>query len=358
MLKKSLINKLYLYSMHLGHIEEYNTDLNYYCLGKRYLFNIIDINKSFFLLKKAIFFIKNLSLNNGSILYYYSRFTSLNILNKCFLLSISKEYGQQLIRFNWIYGSISNYFFSFYIFINKLTKTWFNNNNYLFNNDKKQNIYYNYSFDESQYTFFNYLFTRTKNGNLRHNYSYNKWYNQWILFQNKYDFWKYKKKSLKKTNFLKQLCLNDFNNVWKKKKLFNFRYLFIKLFYYINLEKTDPFFWDLEKEYANSYDLLHKRFISYWRFLIYFKYFNNFFQLPDAFFSIFPDRNNLPIREFTSTNLVSLGIVDTNCSLDSLHYPIISNDDSLIIIFFYFTLFSNIYMENKVDIYNNLKYTN
>ena len=135
--------------------------------------------------------------------------------------------------------------------------------------------------------------------------------------------------------------------------MFNFKHLFLKYFYYINLKKKDPFFIDIENTFFNKYEEVHSKLMSYWRFLLYFKYFNNFFQIPDVLFSIFPDQNDLPINEYSSMNLVSIGVVDTNCSTRNINYPIISNDDSLVIVIFYFTLFSNVFLENKLNMYHS-----
>lgn len=100
MSRKSLLLKLYNYNMHIGSISSYNSKLNYFIFGKRYDFYIINMNKSFILLKKALLFLDNLSLNNGSLLFYYSDYTKLNIIYKCVLLSICKNSNQQLITYN------------------------------------------------------------------------------------------------------------------------------------------------------------------------------------------------------------------------------------------------------------------
>ena len=86
--------------MHVGSIDYVNSQLNYYILGNRFGFHIIDINKSFFLIKKTIFFLNKLSENNGSLLFYYSNYSNINILYKCVLLSICKSSNQQLITYN------------------------------------------------------------------------------------------------------------------------------------------------------------------------------------------------------------------------------------------------------------------
>ena len=86
--------------MHLGSLSPYNSNLNYYLLGNRFNFNIINLNKSFLLLKKALLFVRRLSMTNGSLLFYYSKYTSLNIVHKCVLLSCCKNSQQQIITYN------------------------------------------------------------------------------------------------------------------------------------------------------------------------------------------------------------------------------------------------------------------
>ena len=100
MLKKSLINKLYSYNMHIGSQFSYSSKFNYYLLGKRFDFYIINLNKSFLLLKKTIFFLNNLAINNGSLLFHYSKYSNLEMIYKCVLLSICKKSNQPFIKYN------------------------------------------------------------------------------------------------------------------------------------------------------------------------------------------------------------------------------------------------------------------
>jgi ribosomal protein S2 len=60
----------------------------------------------------------------------------------------------------------------------------------------------------------------------------------------------------------------------------------------------------------------------------------------------------LPLKEYNNSGFVSIGLIDTDCKINNVNYPIISNDDSLMIVIFYFSLFSNLFLENKLNIYN------
>ena len=369
MLKKSLLIKLYSYNMHLGSNTSYNSRLNHYIFGKRFNFYIINMNKSFLLLKKVLFFLNMLAANNGSLLMHYSNYLNLNIIYKCVLLSITKRSNQQIITYNWVYGRVGNFFFSFYLLLKEITSAWVKRHNYLFNFEKKINPYYQYNFEGNTFEFFDYLFLKRikpkkwwlSNSLRRHTYkTFNNWYIKWVKSSStNYKYWTFQTNATRYTNFFKKISLNDINNVWKTKKVNNFKYIFLKLFYYIYLKKQDAFTFNIYSLKTNEFSsVLHKKFQSYWRFILYFKYFNNYFNVPDALFSIFPNKDDLPSKEFSSAGLISIGLIDTDCPLTNVNYPIISNDDSLVIVLFYFTLFSNIFLENQLNMYNLFNFQN
>ena len=162
-------------------------------------------------------------------------------------------------------------------------------------------------------------------------------------------------------NFLKKTCLNDLKSTFNKKKIKSFKTFLLKIFYFLSLRKNNSF---LSRNINRSkksrlkdilYKYLHNKLLSYWRYFLYFKSFNNFYQIPDCLFSIFPDNNDIPLNEYTSSNLISIGLIDTVSNINNVHYPIISNDDSLILLLFYFSLFSNIFLENRLNLYSLLK---
>lgn len=376
MLKKALLLKLYSYNMHIGSLKNSNSRLNYYVIGKRYNYTIINLNKTFILLKKVLFFLNNLSSNNGSLLFNYEWYNKLHIMYKCVLLSISKRSSQQMITYNWLYGNIGNFYFSFYRLIKEITAVWVKRKNYLFNSDKKVNRHSTEVFEEEANSFekFEFLFYNTKNkkGGQARTYleslklleqkDYKKWYLNWVKHTNElYKFWTFKRKATKETTLFRKMCFNNINTIWKQKKVHSFKYLFLKMFYFIYLKKKDPFIFeesiDKEIESINT-NVVYKLFQKYWRFILYFKYFNNFYTLPDALFTMFPNKNNLPAIEYSTAGLVSIGVLDTDCDLKGINYPLISNDDSLVIVLFYFTLFSNIFLINQLNIYNIYNYNN
>lgn len=352
MLHRSLIKKLFVYNMHLGHYGSSNSDLNSYVLGKRFNFVIFNLNNTFMLLKKALLFIKLLSTSNGDLLFYYSKYTDLSLTYKCVLLSLTTRIAQPIITNRWVYGSVSNYFFSFFYLLQEVTTTWMRSTSFLFNYGKDQNRHYSHSIDDNTYVYFGYLFFSNEDkyeGVQLFDKAY-AWYNRWVNLQKSYEIWEYKKAASTHRIFLEQLCLNDINNAFKHKQMLKFKFFFIKLFYYINKKHKDFF---LDEEYLETH--LSDRLKHYWRVLLYFKHFNNYMQVPDALLSVFPDNNDSPLNEFSSANLVSIGVVDSNSTVSNIMYPIISNDDSFLIVLFYFTLFSSVYLESKLSMYTNLK---
>ena len=96
-MRKNLLFELYRYGMHLGSNNSYNTNLNYFVLGTRFSYAIINMNKSFFLIKKVILFLKTLSLNQGSICFYHTLFSSMNFIYKTCLLNIVLKSYQSMI---------------------------------------------------------------------------------------------------------------------------------------------------------------------------------------------------------------------------------------------------------------------
>lgn len=85
--------------------------------------------------------------------------------------------------------------------------------------------------------------------------------------------------------------------------------------------------------------------------MLYYKYFKNLFILPDAFFIVSPDGNKTPLNEVNrSGEIISIGLVDTDHSTKILpHYSLFSNDDSVLISYFFFNLFCNLYLLNYLS---------
>lgn len=96
-MRKDLLLELYKYGMHLGSNNFYNTNLNYFVLGTRFNYAIINMNKSFYTIKKVILFLKTLASNQGSICFYHTLFNSMNFIHRTCLLSIVLRSYQSMI---------------------------------------------------------------------------------------------------------------------------------------------------------------------------------------------------------------------------------------------------------------------
>ena len=74
---------------------------------------------------------------------------------------------------------------------------------------------------------------------------------------------------IEKSEFFTQLCFNDINNQFKKKTVFEYKYLFLKLFFYIDKKIKDTFFFDyyikntLKKNIDPAFELINKKILSY-----------------------------------------------------------------------------------------------
>ena len=97
MISKTLLKRLFVYNMHIGHYGAYNSNLNNYVLGRRLNYVILDLNSTLILLKKALLFLKVLASRNGYLLFFYSKYTYLNLMFKCVLLSITTKCTQPII---------------------------------------------------------------------------------------------------------------------------------------------------------------------------------------------------------------------------------------------------------------------
>lgn len=383
MVKYEILHYLYKLNAHIGHrVIRNTTSLNFYLIGKRFDFIIIDLEKSFLFLKKAIQFLTRLCKNNGHLLFYHSLFFNLEMVYKCLFISLSKRTLQGLITYKWVPSLITNFFFSFYELMVDVTHIWLREYNIKFVNKKKllddyenlnlnrlifegskptEEVYYSYKDD--------YLLKKFKFNNSKEDldeFGYRKhsqiffplklFFKEWKKKMIPYSVWRYRQNAMKHYAFLRKFCLSQMSSIWKRTHLFKFRLLFLQMYFYLEEKKEDPFFWNKKKDYISFYDAIHRKFIPFWRLLLYFKYLNTLFNIPDALFCVFPDLNDIPIREYNSTSneLVSIGLVDTNFTPERVQYPIISNDDSIVLAFFYTSLFFNIFWENRVLLYTKL----
>jgi hypothetical protein len=84
-----------------------------------------------------------------------------------------------------------------------------------------------------------------------------------------------------------------------------------------------------------------KRFLLFWRAVIFFKCFRKTLNLPDCLIFFNPDNSISQINDFSGVNIPIISVVDTITDIFRVTYPIPSNDDSVILLLFYFSLFLN-----------------
>ncbi len=215
---------------------------------------IIDLYKALFFLKRAVSFIRSVSLSMGKLLFYHPTLYE----NKTFLYIFARLVNKQKHAFlhrPWRYGTLTNYFFCFYTLIEEL-----------------------------------------------------------------YDY-----ESL------------------KLRKKISFMGLFLRLMVY-----------SFMKVPRDNTIRAHIRYVlKFWRAVIFLRFFKIFYTLPDVLITLNPMGAIGAIDECGILGIPVVSTVDTNGDFFSVTYPLLSNDDSYTIAFFYFSLFMNIYDLGRVERYRS-----
>jgi small subunit ribosomal protein S2 len=86
---------------------------------------------------------------------------------------------------------------------------------------------------------------------------------------------------------------------------------------------------------------------KYWRLLSLFKLYKFCNKLPDVLVYINPNRDYIPVREANLLGIPVVGTVDTDHFYHKLTYPIVTNDDSILLSLFYFELLAKAYEEGQ-----------
>lgn len=121
----------------------------------------------------------------------------------------------------------------------------------------------------------------------------------------------------------------------------SFLSLFIRIFY-ITKNKFEEFLLDNENADEDIYfNSVYSRFRLFWRAIIFFKCFKKTANVPDCLLFLNPQNSSSQLNDFTGVNLPIVSVSDTVSDLFRITYPIPSNDDSLILLLFYFTIFLN-----------------
>lgn len=400
MFKPTLIFTLYKLGVHIG---SYLTSLHQhaldnYILGRRYDFDVIDLQHTYIFLKKAVAFVDTLASNNGNLLFYYSDLYKLDYINKCFFVSLLNYVGrQQLITYRWLNGVFNNFYLLFYDIIKDITLTWFSNYQYIYAFDKDKHPYWSnkkgnlilrsvlrnartetgmrmdryidkVNYNNQDFSFLRNIVlsrNRRKPGVFirrlkRRNRLVRAWYKRWwardsLATQRYLGSTRVLMNVWSDYNFFRNWCMKDMKNHFWLKQYSSFKNILIKTFYFLDKKKKEPFEAHNihPKELINTDPkLIHPRFNKYWRYLLYFKYFNSYYNVPDALCAVLPNGDYTPSNEFVSCGLASIAIVDSDFPTTSYTYPILSNNSSMAIVAFYFTLFINLYIQNTQYLYH------
>lgn len=94
---------------------------------------------------------------------------------------------------------------------------------------------------------------------------------------------------------------------------------------------------------------------KYWRFILFFKFFKSFIQMPDVFILANSNHYYAPLLESSRLKMPIISIVDTDTNPYLTSYPIYSNDDSIILVLFYFQLMMNSYQIGRNFNFLNFK---
>jgi small subunit ribosomal protein S2 len=253
---KPLYRHLIQLGAHIGEtVKGTNHFTDYYVFGIRNSYYIIDLSKTIIMLRYALRFLRNSSVDGcSSVMYYYST-VSYEIIT-LFLYKLSRLLHLNILYQRWIPGSISNYYSCFYDLLNEI---------------------------------------------------------------------------------------QDLNWVDARKKI-SFIDIFFKLLYYISIDK--PVNLTLEEQYERS--------LSYWRAAIFFRYFRNYYYLPDIAICIDSVYSNKIYQEFSSLGIPVIAPLNTKSNFKFVSYPIISNNSSVLLGLFYFSLFSSAILDGRRIQYGNL----
>ena len=175
------------------------------------------------------------------------------------------------------------------------------------------------------------------------------------------------------------------HNIWIGGTITNFKFCFLKCFLFIinkqlhfRLKKKKLFFSTLNRfsylknfkffnflffkllilNYNNFKNLnfnivtFKKIFNKYWRFFFFFKNFSVILKKIDCCI-IFNAKNNLiPIYEFSRRKIPTIGVIDTNTPYYlNITYPIVSNDDSILLLIFFTNIFLNSFNIGSINFF-------
>jgi len=284
-MKKNLIYILSNLGVHIGHsIQETKSENISTIKGIINNTSIIDLQLTVFYLKRNLFFIQKLGSISGNILFYSSNIHNYNNHLKSYLINLLVFKEKQS-------------FFS---------EKWKNG---CFSNYKTQVIDILNMID----------FLDLKNQNT------------------------IKKKRISPKGY--RIYLNKTNRVTQFKK---YNFLKFRMLHWLDFLIQIIFVKKKKKIVGLNWYQEWKRINKYWRFYYYFKFYNNFLKWPDLCVLTNHLNRDSIVSEINRKKIPTIGLLDSNTKGTGLSYYIPSNDDSFLILLFYFRLFINSYKQGNL----------
>jgi hypothetical protein len=350
--------------VHIGSTDMHSTDLNYYVLGKRAGHKIIDLFKVYGVIQNVLYMLKGVAKNYGYMCFFTTTYASLLLIERCALVSLSLVSYQSILIYEWVYGYVNNYYFCIHYFFKDLFRLVLKYTLPIFGigiaDDYKNLLAYDYHekdiWDSA---------TTAKIEKHVNRFGFRSDWEDYYKRSRHHDEGLGIKMVLDRISarwgigkyyyFIRSLrSSRNFTTSFRKNKFFyTFRYFLLKLFYFLDERKKDVFFWseDDDREEEGVLCRIHSKLIFYWRLLLYFKYFQSIFVLPDVFFCVYMDGNELPVKE-ACRRAITIGLVDTCSPIGAVHYPIVHNSSSMTIIIFYLSLFCSVFTKFNVTLYS------
>jgi ribosomal protein S2 len=127
-----------------------------------------------------------------------------------------------------------------------------------------------------------------------------------------------------------------------------FTQLVLKLIIIVDTKIKDIGLW---RRYASRIKVLM-------RVLVFFRTFKYVFKKPDVLCAANPTLYNTLIRDFTGSGIPCISLVDTTTNVRHITYPIPSNDDSIVLVLFFFKIFCNVIKLGNAAYYNKIIVSN
>jgi len=136
--------------------------------------------------------------------------------------------------------------------------------------------------------------------------------------------------------------VQDLNWIDERRRV-SFLSMFLRILYFTTIDL--PVDTTVEDQYILS--------LSYWRAIVFIRHFKNYYGLPDSAVCVDASYSTKICQEFSSIGIPVVAPLNTRSNLWYVSYPVMSNNSSVLLCLFYFSIFSSAIREGR-----RLKYTN